>query len=523
MFLNIMLKNIMFRYINTPRHSKLHALNPLFLGLFANHERMKEDAPMELEFLDREEELGRLDRLAHSGGLAVIWGRRRIGKTRLLREWSRRHDGLYTVADQSAAPIQRRYFAVSLSANFPGFDDVQYPDWRSLLARISTEAMHRGWRGPLIFDEFPYLVATSPELPSVFQVWLDQDVKKAFLAVALAGSSQRMMQGLVMGATEPLYGRATQAFPLQPLPAGYLSEALGLTSAQDVIQAYTAWGGVPRYWELMSESGLPLDRAVDHLVLSPLGPLHEEPERLLLEELPPAVALRSILDAIGLGAHRVSEIAGRIGVPSTSLSRPLQRLMELGLIQREIPFGASPASAKRSLYKIADPFCRMWFRIVAPNRSFLAGAPGRARERLWMKAKPTLVSTTWEDLCRQWVSAGAAQHPAFGETEDWEIGRRFWHGEGPEWDIVSQTLDESHILLGEAKWSERPVDLPKLRSLARSLLTKGIPPIKGIREKNLFHVMFVPEVMQGTPAEIDGVHVVTGKQVLNQMGRSGTQ
>ena len=112
----------------------------------------------------------------------------------------------------------------------------------------------------------------------------------------------------------------------------------GWDSARDVILAYTAWGGVPRYWELMSESGLPLDRAVDHLVLNPLGPLHEEPERLLLEELPPAVALRPILDAIGLGAHRVSEIAARIGGPATSLSRPLQRLMELGLIQREIPF-----------------------------------------------------------------------------------------------------------------------------------------------------------------------------------------
>jgi AAA+ ATPase superfamily predicted ATPase len=478
---------------------------------------------VELEFLDRDEELRRLERLTRSGGLAVVWGRRRIGKSRLLLEWSKQHGGLYTVADQSAAPIQRRYFAVSLAEKFPGFEQVQYPDWRSLLERVSAEAMHQRWRGPLIVDEFPYLAATSPELPSVFQVWVDREAKKASLAVALAGSSQRMMQGLVMGATEPLYGRATEAFHLQPLLAGYLSRALGLALARDVILAYTAWGGVPRYWELMSESGLPLDRAVDHLVLNPLGSLHEEPERLLLEELPPAVALRPILDAIGLGAHRVSEIAARIGEPATSLSRPLQRLLELGLIQREIPFGAASASAKRSLYKIADPFCRMWFRVVAPNRGFLAAAPARSREKLWRKTRPALVSSAWEELCRQWVSLGAARHSAFRDTGDWEPGRRFWHGEGPEWDVVSQTIDERCILLGEVKWSERPVDLPKLRALAKTLLTKGTPPVKGLREKHLFHVVFVPEVTHNAPAEVGGVHVVTGEQVLNEMGRSGTR
>jgi len=473
-----------------------------------------------MKFVDRQEELERLQHLAHTGGLALVWGRGRIGKTRLLLEWCKQHNGLYTVADQSAAPIQRRYFAASVAARFPGFDQVHYPDWRSLLERISAEAIHQQWRGALIVDEFPYLKATSPELPSIFQAWVDHGAKEARLTVVLAGSSQRMMQGLVINATEPLYGRATESFQLQPLAAGYLTEALGLATARDVILAYTAWGGVPRYWELMSESNLPVDRAIDHLVLNPVGPLHEEPKRLLLEELPPAVALRPILDAIGFGAHRVSEIAARIGEPATSLSRPLQRLMELGLVQREIPFGASSASAKRSLYKIADPFCRLWFQVVAPNRAFLADAPVRARGKLWRKARPGLVSTAWEELCRQWVPLGAARHPRLKEMGDWEPARRFWHGEGPEWDVVSQTLDGRCVLLGEVKWSERPVDVPQLRSLTKALLTKGIPAVKGLGDKELRHVLFVPEVTEDTLVEIDGVHVITGGQVLHEMHRA---
>jgi len=467
-----------------------------------------------MQFLDRQDEMGRLDRLTQAGGLGVIWGRRRIGKSRLLLEWCKRHNGLYTVADQSAAPIQRRYFAATLATRFPGFDQVEYPDWRSLLGRIAAEATRQQWRGPLIIDEFPYLVVASPELPSILQAWIDNEAKEARLAVALAGSSQRMMQGLVMNATEPLYGRAAEAFILRPLPAGYLTEALRLTNSLQAVQAYTAWGGVPRYWELMADADMSIDAAVDHLVLNPLGILHEEPERLLLEELPPAVTLRPIMDAIGLGAHRVSEIAARIGEPATSMHRPLRRLMELGLIQREIPFGTPSASAKRSLYKIADPFCRLWFRVVAPNRGFLASAPTRARMKLWGQTRPGLAAAAWEELSRDWASSGAVNHPALGKNDDWEPARRFWHGNGPEWHVVSQTLDKRCMLLGEAKWSEHPFDLPELHRLAKKLVAKGIPPVNGVRDRDLHHFLFVPEVADHTPGEVAGVHVVTCEQVL---------
>jgi hypothetical protein len=123
----------------------------------------------------------------------------------------------------------------------------------------------------------------------------------------------------------------------------------------------------------------------------------------------------------------------------------------------------------------------------------------------------------WEELCRQWVPLGAARHPRLKEMGDWEPARRFWHGEGPEWHVVSQTLDGGCVLLGEVKWSERPVDVPKLRSLIKTLHTKGMPAVKGIRDKELLHVVFVPEVTEGTLDEIDGVHLVTGKQVLDAM------
>src|SRR5262249_5732110 len=120
-----------------------------------------------MKFVNRQQELARLNRLVHSNeaGVAVIWGRRRVGKTRLLLEWSHHYHGIYYAADESASSVQRKYFALAIQQIFPDFAAVEYADWHSLLARLAKEAMYLGWRGPLVMDELPYLISASPELP----------------------------------------------------------------------------------------------------------------------------------------------------------------------------------------------------------------------------------------------------------------------------------------------------------------------------------------------------------------------
>ncbi len=117
--------------------------------------------------LNRVAELRRLDAaLQRPDGFAAIWGRRRVGKSRLLLEWCASREGLYTVADGSAAPVQRRYLAGEVARRFPGFSSVEYPDWSSLLDRFRAEAVASGWRGPWVVDELPYLIASDRSLPS---------------------------------------------------------------------------------------------------------------------------------------------------------------------------------------------------------------------------------------------------------------------------------------------------------------------------------------------------------------------
>ena len=469
-----------------------------------------------MQFLDREQETARLDRLleSRSGGLAVVYGRRRVGKTRLLLEWCRRWSGVYTVADESSSELQRRYFADAVSRRFEGFAEVRYPDWASLLVRLTREARAVGWRGPLVIDELPYLVGSSPELPSVLQRWLDHEAGPAGMVVAVAGSSQRMMDGIVLSAGAPLYGRARELLRVEPLAPAHLADAFDTSSARDLVALYAAWGGVPRYWELASELEGPLERRVDALVLDPLGPLHEEPSRLLIEEMPPATEVRPLLDAIGLGAHRLSEVAGRIGRPATSLSRPLKRLTALGLARREVPFGESEVGSKRGLYRIADPFVRLWFRVVAPYRSLLASSGRDERLTLLGRHWPGLAAAAWEDLCRSaWI--GASLGTALGPGP-WKPAARWWRGNAPEWDLVSTSFDGEHVVLGEAKWRDRPVPRAELERLAGAL---GQRPIDALpaplrRAGTLTRVLFVPETEDPDARQVGGVRVVCAAEVL---------
>ena len=404
---------------------------------------------MKLPFYNREQEADRIRRLIgrDEGSFGVLYGRRRCGKSRLLREVIPADASVFYVGDDREDPLQRESLAREMASQVEGFAQVQYGSWEALLDRWWTDA------GPgtiLVLDERPALVAQSPELPSLLQKAIDQGSERR-LHLLVAGSSQRMMQGLVLDRTAPLYGRATEILKIRPLNAGWIRDALELDDPKDAVESYAAWGGVPRYWELAKDHP-DLKTAIRNLVLDPLGVLHEEPTRLLLDDLRDTTQAASILSLIGAGCHRVSEIAERLQKPATSLSRPLNRLMEMGLVEREEPFGAPKRGNKRTLYKIAGPFLRFWFSCVEPNRSRLEARQIDLVERDIATKWPHHVASVWEDLAR----ASVPRLDVGGG--EWGVARRWW-GAGLdrkplEIDLVAESFDGERLLVGEVKWAE---------------------------------------------------------------------
>jgi AAA+ ATPase superfamily predicted ATPase len=358
-----------------------------------------------------------------------------------------------------------------------------------------------------VIDELPYLVATSPELPSVLQRWIDHDARRARLQVALAGSSQRVMQGLVLGGDAPLYGRAKITLDVQPLAAAYMRSALGRLDPAALIEHWTAWGGIPRYWELAAERRGSARARLLALAFDPMGPLFAEPERLLLEESPPAQEVRPVLDAIGAGCHRLSEIAGRIGRPATSLARPLDRLLGMGLVRREVPYGEPERGGKRSLYKIADPFLRVWFGVVAPNRAALISGTAASRAALLETQWRRLVGEAWEDLCR--ISVPRLRR---GIRGPWRPSFRYWQGSEPEWDLVADAVDDRRVLLGEAWFHDRPLTAAIATREAHRLASR--PPPAPAAGRDLVRALFVPALAAGVARSIAGAHMVTLADLL---------
>lgn len=468
-----------------------------------------------MRFIDRIEEMERLARLvrARKGGFAAIWGRRRIGKSELLKEWCRRFSGIYTVADQSLPSVQRASFALALSEHFKGFADVTYPSWKVLFSALSRRAAEENWHGPLVMDEFPYWVEADVSLPSVMQNWIDGEKDRDGIVCAIAGSVQHMMQGLVLDADSPLYGRVDEKIKLFPIDIGFIKEALHLETAIDAVKAYSVWGGVPRYWVAAEKFGADINRAIDELALNPLGIFHEEPASLLQSEIPNAISLKPYLDAIGLGVNRASEIAGRLGVPATGLPRPLARLTEIGLVKRELPFGESEKNSKRSLYRLSDPFCRFWFSVMATRRSVFDSAPESVRLAIWSRYEQQVFSVAWEDLSRSFVARSRRLRHIAGNSGYWLPAGRWWHKTEPEWDVVSVNGDGSRVLLGEAKWSEKPFAYKDIEIMSERIKHRNLP--SGISGKPCF-VLFLASVENRASLEqiCKDVEIVTADEVV---------
>ena len=366
-----------------------------------------------MDFVDRIDEMARLKEAfaREKAALVVVYGRRRLGKSTLIKKVLVDKD-VYFLADRSEGQHQRALLAKVIAQKFPDFDRLTYPDWESLLRAVNYRTDQRF---TLCIDEFPYIVEQSPELPSVLQKLVDERSLRFHLV--LCGSSQQMMYGLFLDATAPLYGRADEIMRLMPIRLPYLQEALRLPVV-DAIENYAVWGGVPRYWELR-EQRASLNDALWHTTLSAQGMLYEEPVKLFQDDVKDIVKTSTIMSYIGSGANRLTEIAARCNEPATNLSRPLKKLIDLGFLEKEVPFGMDEKNSKKSLYKIADPFMAFYYQFVVPNRSFIELGRRLPIEQALNAHFSEFVSVQWEKLCRDAVTGNLVGGIVYGQAKRW--------------------------------------------------------------------------------------------------------
>ncbi len=377
---------------------------------------------MDLTFSNRIRELRELDRLKKRQGLVVIMGRRRVGKTRLLKEWIARSGGCYSQAieAQTAVQISQIHEDIKSALNLPG----EPRSWEELFDRIDLSRK----KFILCLDEFPYLAVSDPSLPSRLQKWLDHSKKKGKLIV-VSGSSTSLMYRDVLSARAPLYGRAVKILLIQPMKYLDFVKCLKLDpSAVDSFLLFSIVGGFPKYWELIDAAKTVIENA-EELYFDPSSYFEGEPSRLLSDEKANSLYPLSVLEAIGRGAEKPSEIAGRLEIPQTTLSKTFEQLIHASILKRDTPFGSSVRSPKKVLYRLGDPTLRFWFRVCSPHRSRWFSYPEEQKMELirWH------ASSVFEDYWRESHSGG----------------QRFWE-KGAEFDLVYR-LDGKGKKIGVAE------------------------------------------------------------------------
>lgn len=405
---------------------------------------------MQAAFIDRAEELNQLrEVVSRPPSLTVVRGRRRIGKSFLLEKALSEVRLVSLQADEQDEAGQLDSLAREAARLLPGAPPLSLPDWDAAFDFFGAQADV----GPivLVLDEFQYLCRSQPALPSIVQRrWDEWERRGTRVALLLSGSAISFMEGLLSG-TAPLFGRATYAPLLAPLTyrdsAGFARVG---SSARSLVARFGVLGGTPQYQVWAGTRGV--EATIRETILAKGAPLYEEPFNLLRAEegvREPATYF-SLLRAVAAGRTRPGEIANLIGADSSQTSKLLDRLQTLGYVEERAPLGAGRPSA-RSVWRIADPFFRFWFRYVAPNRSRLERGRVDAVYEEIAADLDTYLGHVFEDCCRAWV-ARYASLPEAGEATT--VGS-WWSRRGDaEIDVVG--VDKRAVrLVGSCKWRSR--------------------------------------------------------------------
>jgi AAA+ ATPase superfamily predicted ATPase len=422
-------------------------------------------------FVDRTDELALLQGLLGRGRseLLLLYGRRRVGKTALLRHWAEQ-SGVpwsYWMAQKEPADLQRRRLAAALRDRPSSAVGPTFPSWSDFWDDVA--ALVRDDRRILILDELPWAVEADGAMLSALQYAWDIHLQQRNLILVLCGSQIRTMETLLSRQT-PLFGRLTAQYYLQPLPFGALRQFFPTWSPDAQVAAYAILGGVPQYLSWF-EADASLAENIRRAILSPISVALSEIELLLADEVRDIRTYLTVLNAIGEGTHALKDISNATITAPTNLTKYLGVLQELRLVERRVPATVPPALQSRSKqgrYHLTDPFHRFYFRFLRPSQAEIAYQPDRVLEQIQAGLRDFVEATAWEELARIWVFQ-QGMRGALPLTP--EVIGSHWD-RTVQADVVAVSWRERAMLVGECKWGADPVSRQTLRQLIEQTLPR---------------------------------------------------
>lgn len=428
-------------------------------------------------FIGRERELVSLNKLYRSNKFefAVVYGRRRVGKTALINEFMKDKKAIYFMGVESNEKQNLENISKNILEYGSGIQaDTTFQSFQAALEYVFQLAEKE--RMLLAIDEYPYVARSSKSLASTLQFLIDKHKDTSKLMLILCGSSMSYMEDHVLTYKAPLYGRRTAQMKILPFDFADTCQYFERFSDEDKALIYGIVGGTPQYL-LQMDDRLSVEDNIKNTFLNPTSSLFEEPENLLKQEVREPALYNAIITAIATGASRMAEISTKVGEDTSVCATYLKNLIALGLVQKETPYGGK--NSRKSIYMIADNMFRFWYRFVPENHSIIARG---AEELAYKRIEPHLsdyMGKVFEEICKQYLWRLLLNGKSSVEFK--ELGR--WWGTDPstrsqtEIDIMGEQ-DKSTALFGECKWTNEKVDVGVLETLIKRSCLFRYPNIR---------------------------------------------
>lgn len=423
-----------------------------------------------MEFINRGEELKELERLYKMAGakMVLVYGRRRVGKTRLLQEFAKGKQAIFYTADARTESDQLEEFRARMAEFLgPHVGLARFKDWPDALGYLMEELSKQRRKVIVVLDEFPEITRQNRSVPSSLRAIWDRTEGESNVMLALSGSLVGEMERLAQG-QEPLYGRFRGRLRLRPLDFSEASLFFPGRSFAERVEAYAVLGGMPAYLSIGADSS-GIWETIRKDILNPRSILYEEVPFMLGQELREPARYLSILMAIARGLTRPAQIGGATELKAQAVNSYLARMEVMDVTGRMVPVTEkSPEKSRKGAYFIKDNFVRFWMRFVLPNRYLVESGQTRTVMDNIKSTFAGFVASTWEEIVRQTVS----MRDSSGELplELTRIGR-YWDN-NVEIDICGLGKKNSY-LWGECQWRREKMGTEVLDNLKEKVARAG--------------------------------------------------
>ena len=434
-------------------------------------------------FIGRERELRVLEETYQKPGfqMTVIYGRRRIGKSRLITEFIKEKRASYYVASQSSFQDNvKKWSAQFIMDLFPAMEGVSFDTPESFFQFIGNSATEE--KLVIALDEIPYIAEADASFLSRLQAAIDTVFTSKNIYLIICGSAISFMEKEILSEKSPLFGRRTNQIFLKPFDYMDSARFTQNYSSEEKAIVYGVTGGVAKYLTLFDDS-LSLDENLINHFFKPSGYLYEEPLNLLTQEFRTINTYNTVIEVCAGGTNRLNEIADKAHISTATLAYIIKNLMTIGVISRKTPM-TEVENKKRTAYEITDGMYRFWYRFIPAARAAIEMGRGEVFYHSYVKDKlHSYMGSVFEEMCRFYTLSEGLE----GRLNCLVTNVGSWWGPGHDHkptdiDVVGVDDAGRKAVIGECKFKNEVIDKEVFETLLRR---------RGLIDKRYSEVQFL--------------------------------